>query len=143
MKLKLLRKYKKPTYTIGELYINGQLFCSTLEDTDRGLTSAMTEDEIFDIKVKGKTAIPTGTYTVSFSYSPHFKKYMLAVNGVKGFSGIRIHAGADANDTEGCLLVGKNTQVGRLTCSRSTLAELTLVIRAAIHGGQKIELEII
>lgn len=143
MKLKLIRKYKKTTYTIGELYINGQLFCSTLEDKDRGLTSAMTEDEIFDVKVKGKTAIPTGTYTVSFSYSPHFKKYMLAVNGVRGFSGIRIHAGNDANDTEGCILVGKNTKVGQLTCSRSTLAELTLVIRAALHGGQKIELEII
>jgi len=143
MKLKLIRKYKKATYTIGELYINGQLFCSTLEDTDRGLTSAMTEDEIFDIKVKGKTAIPTGTYTIENTYSPKFKKYMLAVNGVKGFSGIRIHAGAEANDTEGYILVGKNTQVGRLTCSRSTLMELYTIVRAAIHGGQKIELEIV
>ena len=143
MKLKLIRKYKKPTYTIGELYINGQLFCSTLEDTDRGLTSAMTEDEIFDVKVKGKTAIPLGVYTIENTYSPKFKKYMLAVQGVKGFAGIRIHAGNDANDTEGRILVGKNTQVGRLTCSRSTLMELYTIVRAAIHGGQKIEIEIV
>ena len=143
MKLKLIRKYKKTTYTIGELYINGQLFCSTLEDKDRGLTSAMTENEIFDVKVKGKTAIPLGIYSVTWTYSPHFKKYMLAVNGVKGFAGIRIHAGNTAEHTDGCILVGRNTKVGQLTCSRSTLAELTLVIRAAMHGGQKIELEII
>ena len=32
------RKYKKPAYTIGNLYINNKWFCNTLEDTDRGLT---------------------------------------------------------------------------------------------------------
>lgn len=72
---------------------------------------------------------------------------MLAVQGVRGFAGIRIHAGNTAEDTEGCILVGKNTQVGnltdRLTCSRSTLMELYTVVRAAIHGGQKITIEII
>ena len=41
MKLTLDRKYKKQDYTIGKLYINGQYFCDTLEDTDRGLTQDM------------------------------------------------------------------------------------------------------
>jgi hypothetical protein len=36
--LKLKRIAKKPTYTIGKLYLNGEYFCDTLEDTDRGLS---------------------------------------------------------------------------------------------------------
>ena len=143
MKLTLERKWPKSTYTIGNLYINGQYFCNTLEDVDRGLTQDMDENTIFDIKVKGQTAIPKGTYTLSWSYSPRFKKYMLAVNNVPGFSGIRIHAGNTDKDTEGCILVGKNTKVGQLTCSRATLMQLNEIVKAAIHGGQKIELEIV
>lgn len=143
MKLTLERKWPKSTYTIGNLYINGQYFCNTLEDVDRGLTQDMDENTIFDIKVKGQTAIPKGTYTLSWSYSPKFKKYMLAVNNVPGFSGIRIHAGNTDKDTEGCILVGKNTKVGQLTCSRATLMQLNEIMKAAIHGGQKIELEIV
>lgn len=143
MKLTLERKWPKSTYTIGNLYINGQYFCNTLEDVDSGLTQDMDENTIFDIKVKGQTAIPKGTYTLSWSYSPKFKKYMLAVNNVPGFSGIRIHAGNTDKDTEGCILVGKNTKVGQLTCSRATLMQLNEIVKAAIHGGQKIELEIV
>ena len=143
MKLTLERKWPKSTYTIGNLYINGQYFCNTLEDVDRGLTQDMDENTIFDIKVKGQTAIPKGTYTLSWSYSPRFKKYMLAVNNVPGFSGIRIHAGNTDKDIEGCILVGKNTKVGQLTCSRATLMQLNEIVKAAIHGGQKIELEIV
>ena len=142
MKLTLERKWPKSTYTIGNLYINGQYFCNTLEDVDRGLTQDMDENTIFDIKVKGETAIPKGTYILSWSYSPRFKKYMLAVNNVPGFSGIRIHAGNTDKDTEGCILVGKNTKVGQLTCSRATLMQLNSILKAAFHGGQKIELEI-
>lgn len=142
MKLTLDRKYKKPDYTIGKLYINGQYFCDTLEDKDRGLTQDMDENTIFDIKVYGKTAIPTGTYTLSWSYSPKFKKYLLAVNNVPGFSGIRLHAGNTADDSLGCILVGKNKQVGKVLNSRATLMQLNEIVKAAIHGGQKIELEI-
>ena len=37
MKLTLKRIAKRDTYTIGRLYINGEYFCDTLEDKDRGL----------------------------------------------------------------------------------------------------------
>jgi len=37
MKLTLKRTAKKPTYTIGKLYIDDVYFCDTIEDTDRGL----------------------------------------------------------------------------------------------------------
>lgn len=37
MKLKLIRKWKKETYTIGQLYVDGVFFSNTIEDKDRGL----------------------------------------------------------------------------------------------------------
>lgn len=143
MKLTLDRKYKKSEYTIGKLYINGQYFCDTLEDVDRGLTQDMDENTIFDIKVKGSTAIPKGVYKVEYTYSPKYKKYMLQLMNVPGFSGIRIHSGNTNKDTEGCILPGRNTKVGQVTCSRATTMQLNEIIRAAIHGGQKIEIEIV
>ena len=34
MKLKLIRSYLGPKYTIGHLYINGTYFCDVIEDQD-------------------------------------------------------------------------------------------------------------
>ena len=118
MILDLHRKYRKPGYTIGLLYVNGAYVCNTLEDTDRGLTDKMSSQEIAAIKVKGKTAIPTGRYKILMTYSPRFKKDMPLLCAVKGFEGIRIHSGNTASDTEGCILCGRNTEVGKVTDSR-------------------------
>ena len=41
MKIVIDRKYKKPTYTISNLTIDGKWFCNVLEDADRGLDSSM------------------------------------------------------------------------------------------------------
>lgn len=120
MKLLLRRIAKRDTYTIGRLYIDGKYFCDTLEDTDRNLTSEMDEEYIRQQKVYGKTAIPSGVYQVEITYSPKFRKNMPLVKDVKGFSGIRIHSGNTDKDTEGCILVGKNTKVGMVTDSRKT-----------------------
>ena len=120
MRLTLKRIANRPTYCIGKLYINGKYFCDTLEDVDRGLDSTMTEEDIKKIKVKGETAIPVGIYKIILNYSPKFKKVMPLLTNVKGYSGVRIHSGNSAKDTEGCLLVGLNTVVGRLTNSKNT-----------------------
>lgn len=120
MKLLLRRIAKRDTYTIGRLYIDGKYFCDTLEDTDRNLTSEMDEEYIREQKVYGKTAIPSGVYQVEITYSPRFRKNMPLVKDVKGFQGIRIHSGNTHEDTEGCILVGKNTKVGMVTDSRKT-----------------------
>lgn len=120
MKLALIRKYKKDKYCIGKLYIDGEYFCDTLEDKDRGLTDNMTVSEISKIKVKKETAIPTGTYKVTITYSNRFKKNMPLINNVKGFEGIRIHSGNTDKDTEGCILVGQNKVVGQVINSQTT-----------------------
>ena len=120
MRLTLIRVANRPTYCIGKLYIDGVYFCDTLEDVDRGLDDAMEEATIKKLKVKGQTAIPTGIYQVLLTYSPKYKRIMPLINNVKGYSGIRIHSGNTAKDTEGCLLVGKNKEVGKVLESRIT-----------------------
>lgn len=140
MRLTLKRIANKKDYCIGKLYINGVYFCDTLEDVDRGLSDAMTEEEIRELKIKGKTAIPVGIYTVLMTYSPKYQKIMPLINNVKGYSGIRIHSGNTAKDTEGCLLVGKNTVVGRLTDSKITFNALFKKLQQ--KGSNKITIEI-
>lgn len=140
MKIEIHRKYRKNGYTIGLLYVNGALICNTLEDTDRGLTSAMSAKEIAAVKIKGKTAIPTGTYPVIMSHSPRFKKQMPLICGVKGFEGIRIHSGNSAEDTEGCILCGMNTEVGRITNSRYWTDKVYEFIRGGLKQGVKIDI---
>ena len=131
MKLKLVRKYRKETYTIGKLYVDGVYFCDTIEDKDRGLDDAMGLAEIMIKKRYGETAIPYGTYKVEITYSPKYKKLMPEVKNVKGFSGIRIHSGNTDKDTLGCLIIGRNTQVGMVTESRKTYNKLFALLKDA------------
>lgn len=97
MKIEVKRIFKASDYTIGELSVNNNYLCDTLEDRVRP------EGE----KVYGETAIPAGTYTVILSYSNRFKKVMPEIQNVPNFTGVRIHCGNSSKDTEGCLLVGK------------------------------------
>lgn len=128
MRLELRRIAKKPTYTIGRLYINEEYFCDTIEDTDRGLNSYMSLEEVKAKKVKGKTAIPTDTYRVKITYSPRFKKDMPLIENVVGFDGIRIHSGNTAEDTEGCIIVGENKVVGKVINSKEIYNKLFSIL---------------
>lgn len=131
MNIILNRIAKKAKYTIGKLYINDQYFCDTLEDTDRGLTQSMTEQQIGSKKVYGETAIPTGTYRIIISYSNKFKKQMPLLLNVPGFAGIRIHSGNTEKDSLGCILVGKNKSVGKVLESRDTYSKLFSILQEA------------
>ena len=128
MKLRLDRKYKKATYSIGKLYVDGVYFCDTVEDKDRGLTDKDSLEKIKATKVYAKTAIPTGIYKITMGViSPKFSQksyYQAFCNGklprllnVKGFDGILIHKGSNAYSSAGCIIVGKNTVVGGVTNS--------------------------
>jgi len=139
MRLTLVRIANRPTYCIGKLYIDGKWFCDTIEDTDRGLCDEMSEKEILKRKVKGETAIPTGIYQVLITYSPKYKKQMPLINNVKGYSGIRIHSGNTSKDTEGCLIVGKNKEVGKVLESRITYNAL---FKKLIQTNSKIIIDI-
>ena len=138
MKIELVRIAFKSTYTIGKLYVDGKYECDVLEDVDRGLDSSMSESEILEKKVKGQTAIPTGHYVINITYSPKYKRMMPLLLDVKGFSGIRIHSGNTAKDTEGCLIVGKNKKVGMVLESRDTYKRLFKMM----EGQEEITIDI-
>ena len=152
MKLKIWRKWPKSGYTIGIFYVSGKRLCESLEDTDRGLVQTMPTGKINQVKVKGKTAIPKGTYKVILSVSPKFKdrvwgkKYnglVPEILDVKGFSAIRIHPGNRASDTDGCPLCGDNSAAGRLTNSTKRYYELMDMIVPAWERGEEITIEIV
>jgi len=134
MELELKRIARKSTYTIGKLYIDGEYFCDTLEDADRGLRQDMPVSVIRAMKRKGITAIPTGRYRVTLDVqSTKFSKkaiyqfcngYLPRLINVPGYEGVLIHVGNTDKDTEGCLLVGRNTQVGKVLESRKTFIAL-------------------
>lgn len=110
MKLTLKRNFKGPDYTIGKLYIDGHYFCDTLEDTVR------------KVKIAGKTAIPAGTYKVKKTMSPRFQKILPEILNVPNFTGVRIHSGNTAADTDGCLLLGLNKAKGQVLYSKDAMA---------------------
>ena len=49
--------------------------------------------------------IPVGTYPVSVTFSPRFKRMLPLVVQVPGRSGIRIHRGTKPEHSKGCILV--------------------------------------
>ena len=142
MELRLERKYRNNNYCIDKLYINGKYFSDALEDPDRGLTNTMSLEEIKKIKIKGNTCIPYGTYNVTITYSPRFKKNLPLLNNVKGFDGIRIHSGNKPQDTEGCLLPGFNKVKGQVIDSRVTTDKLIAQIQQALNKGEKVTITI-
>lgn len=140
MKLTLKRIALRPTYTIGKLYIDDVYFCDTIEDTVRDLNKNGKFDN-GEKKVHSKTAIPYGIYEIKWTYSPRFKKYTPQLMNVPSFKGIRIHAGNTSADTEGCLILGKNKQVGKVLNSRDTINKFYPIIKEACSNG-KVTIEI-
>lgn len=141
MDLTLKRIARRETYTIGHLYIDGVYFCDTIEDTDRGLRQSLPESVNRSKKRFGATAIPTGRYQVTLGVkSPKFSKkkqydfcggYLPRLINVPAFEGVLIHIGNTAKDTDGCLLVGKNTKVGKVLDSGVTFRALYEKLKAA------------
>lgn len=135
MKLRVERLWKKPAYTVGRLFVDEQFFCNTLEDPVRDLSN--------EKKVYGKTAIPYGEYKVVYNWSPKFGRNLPRLLNVPAFEGILIHPGNTADDSAGCILVGRNTEVGRLTESRYTSDKLNVLIEDAQRRGESITIEIV
>ena len=122
MKLVLTRHARRADYTIGRLEDeNGKKICDTLEPIWRNYDGG-------EMKIPRKSAIPEGTYRVVVTKSRRFQKYLPLLVGVPGFEGVRIHAGNTSRDTEGCILVGQNLQVGKVLWSRITLEKLMKLI---------------
>ncbi|MDR1474598.1 MAG: DUF5675 family protein [Endomicrobium sp.] len=94
IKLLLQRKASKSSYTMGKLFINGEQFCDTLENT--------------------KKIILTGDYKIALVWSNKFHRVLPELLNVPNRTAIRIHRGNSAKDTQGCILVGINDKAGWL-----------------------------
>ena len=139
MNLVLKRIALKETYTIGKLYVNQEYFCDTLEDKVR---DANKDGKLDSPKIYGETAIPYGTYKVIITQSARFKRLLPLLLNVPGFEGIRIHPGNSAVDTHGCLLVGKNTEVGKVTNSKVIFNKLFELLTKALKNNEEITIKI-
>ena len=114
--------------TIGELFLNGERFCDTLElpykDNQRSVS-----------------CIPAGEYKVRLRYPRESgtRNYLhLLVQEVKDRSYILFHRGNSAKDTRGCILVGQGSQQDIVY--NSTLA-MDLLMKEIINlGGTNIKL---
>ena len=124
--LRLIREPSASGATLGSLYFNGVWNCWTLEDEIRQQPGR----PVSTWKVHGATAIPSGTYQIDVTMSNRFGRELPILLDVPGFTGIRIHPGNTATDTEGCLLVGRRRSGARVLESRLAMAPLLDLLRA-------------
>jgi hypothetical protein len=134
MLLEVKRLYKKETYTIGVLMVDGTKFSDTLEDKVRDLNS--------EKKIYGETAIPAGKYKVVMAMSSKFKRVMPYLENVPQFTGIMIHPGNTSKDTLGCILVGENKEKGKLINSRKASDKLNEMIKEALDRKEQVWIEV-
>lgn len=130
LKVELIRKELLPNCTLGELFLNNAFECYTLEDAVR------------EVKIPGQTAIPAGRYELVLSWSPRFKRVLPELLGVPNFTGIRIHPGNTAEDTEGCILVGRVKVKEAVLQSRLAFEALFDKLELAAAQGEEMEIEI-
>jgi len=130
MELLVKRKWFHDDCIIGEMFIDGEFECFTLEDIER------------EIKIHGKTAIPMGTYRVIIDWSQKYQKMMPHILDVPNFEGIRIHSGNTARDTEGCILVGREREGNMILKSRAAYVPLFNKLFSASSQGEEITITI-
>ena len=126
--LLIIREMFTEESIIGELFVNGELFCDTLElpykDNQRSISS-----------------IPAGEYSVRMRYPRESatRDYLhMIVKDVPNRSYILFHRGNKPSHTRGCILVGQTRQQDFV--GNSTLA-MDLLMKEIINlGGENIKL---
>ena len=110
--------------TIGELFVNGERFCDTLELPWKN-------------NVRNISCIPDGEYNVRLRYPRESatRDYLhLLVKDVPNRDYILFHRGNTANDTSGCILVGQGSQQDIVHNSRLAM---DLLMKEIINLGAK------
>jgi len=126
--LLLIRDTFSDKSTLGELFLNGERMCDTLENP-------------WINNKKNVSCIPRGEYKVRLRLPRESatRNYLhLLVEDVENRSYILFHKGNTAKDTRGCILVGLGSQQD--VVSNSTLA-MDLLIKEIVNlGGENINL---
>lgn len=127
MNLRLVREPTIDGVTFGVLFVDGRFECFTLEDAIREIPG----QPVSSWKVAQQTAIPAGRYRLIITPSHRFQRPLPLLVDVPGFAGVRMHPGNTVADTEGCVLVGKDRQAGRVLQSRIAFEALFAKLAAA------------
>ena len=120
MKLEVRRKTESSKCILGELWIDGQQECFTLEPAR--------ENPVHP----GHPCIPAGEYELILSFSPHFKMITPEVINVPGRTAIRIHPGNFPKDSLGCTLVGETKGTDSVYTSKIAFEKLMLLLRHTV-----------
>jgi hypothetical protein len=132
MDLLLQRRSSSDGCTLGQLFVDGRAQCFTLEDVVRA-----------GPKLAGMTAIPFGRYRVVITKSQRFGRMLPLLLEVPSFTGVRIHCGNMAADTEGCILVGQTPiSASAIGSSRLALDALLPQIADALARGDEVWLTV-
>lgn len=119
MKLEVRRKEETSRSIIGELWIDGQKECYTLEPARTNPVNV------------GHPCISAGSYNVIFTPSPHLGYITPELENVPGRSDIRIHVGNFPRDTDGCILVGSAKNINWVSSSKVAFAQLMTLLKTA------------
>lgn len=121
MNLTLLRLPSVGDSTCGYLYQGNEMICCTMED------------KIRPQKIAGKTCIPAGMYNIIINRSNRFGRDLPLLLDVPNYTGVRIHPGNTAADTEGCILPGTGmvNNFQAVTESRKAFEKLFAMMQAA------------
>jgi len=141
LKLRIIRTILKEDYTEGVLINvnNNEILCDTLEDTVRDINGDGDLSDQDEGKIYSKTAILYGKYSIEVTWSPSFKRDMVAVHNVPHFTGIRLHWGRTVENSEGCPLVGKKYDEGKL----ENIGMTDKLVELLREYGNKGEIEIV
>jgi len=126
MLLKIVRMGTYGKTVMGELWVVDHLMgdnklCDTIENLDY--------------------LIPELIYPVHVSHSPKFRRLLPIINNVPGRSGIRMHVGNEARDSQGCVLLG-NANGKRLLNSRVVEKMVTKLLLSIDVSREEIRLEV-
>lgn len=140
MLLTLQRKIFNETSCEGNLLIDGEWFCHTIEDKVRAKPNEWKKE----LKVHGKTAIPYGKYPVLVTWSNRFNRLLTGIFNVPDFEGIRLHNGTSDKSSEGCIILSyKNDAANhKLINDKGAMNDLCKKISAA-QKTQKVYIEIV
>ena len=148
--LTVLRYIDDGETTLGLIFLRNKFFAYTLEDTHR------------DEKIRGKTRIPAGIYSIDYSpvdpaqsritqdylriYQPWFTRH-LHLRNVPGFEGIYIHVGNNHENTDGCLLIADGVTAGisqkSLRDSRNAYQRFYKIIAALLDSNEPVNIQIL
>jgi len=120
--LLLIRDTFSKVSTLGELFLNGERICDTLENPwqDNQRNISCIPEGVYDVRLR----LPRESATRDYMH--------LLVKDVPNRDYILLHIGNTAKDTSGCILVGLGSQQDAV--NNSTLA-MDLLIKELIHLG--------